>query len=287
MWTTWRDRVLAGTSFDHVMSLASLAAQRPADLTTVLARAGQLAAGDVDRTVLVARTAMLRGQTAFAQTLIEPLLKSNATRELHQLAAGLALAQGRTADALTHLEAAQDAAGDERVSLGQVRTEMLQIIGVARQIAVQATGAARGAAVERAMTWGARWRAIDAGNPEIDQQLGELQLAVGNREEAWRQLSTVIERDPMQGAGYQVVAEAFERQGRVAEALPFWQQAIVIDQTNPTPRLRKAQALIALGKIAEGDALLAEITSRTWHDVWSSVVYQARELQARGKQHQP
>ena len=41
----------------------------------------------------------------------------------------------------------------------------------------------------------------------------------------------------------------------------FWQQAIVIDQTNPTPRLRKAQALIALGRDAEGDALLHEIAT--------------------------
>jgi tetratricopeptide (TPR) repeat protein len=94
----------------------------------------------------------------------------------------------------------------------------------------------------------------------------------------------VIERDPMSGQGYQIVADAFEKQGKVAEALDYWQQAIVIDQTNPTPRLRKAQALIALGKSSEGDALLGDIANQHWHDMWSNVVWQAKELLARGKQ---
>jgi predicted Zn-dependent protease len=87
----------------------------------------------------------------------------------------------------------------------------------------------------------------------------------------------------MEGTGYQIVADAFERQGRVAEALEYWQQAIVSDQTNPTHRLRKAQALIALGRTAEGDALLADIAGRTWHERWQSVGNQAKDLLQRGK----
>ncbi len=170
------------------------------------------------------------------------------------------------------------------MDLATVRAELTRIITVARDLAVQRTGADRDATVAKAMAWGAKWRAIDAGNPEIDQLLGELQLAVGNTEEAWRQLSTVIERDPMAGAGYASVAETFERRGKVLEALPFWQQAIVIDQTNPTHRLRKAQALIALGRTTEGDALLQDIVSHRWHDIWSNVPYQAKYLLERGKQ---
>src|SRR5262249_17804461 len=150
--------------------------------------------------------------------------------------------------------------------------------------ALQATGGERARAVERAMMWGARWRAIDPGNVEIDRQLGDLLLAVGDSAGAWRQLSSMIERDPWSSAGYTSVATTFESQGKVNEALAFWQQAIVIDQTNPTPRLRKAQALFALGRTAEGDALLHQITSQKWHDVWASVVYQAQDLERRGKQ---
>jgi len=176
---------------------------------------------------------------------------------------------------------------DEAVNLSTVRSELSQIIAVARQLAVQSSGAARDAAVQKAMTWATRWRAIDPGNAQIDQQVGEMLLAVGDTAGAWRQLSTVIERDPMEGTGYQIVADAFERQGRVAEAIEYWNQAVVIDQTNPTHRLRKAQALIALGRTAEGDAILEEVANRKWHERWQFVSYQAKELLARGKRQTP
>lgn len=287
IYTAWRDRVLAGSSYDHVMSLLPAAMQQRTDLPVILARAVELAGTDVDRKVSIARMAVAYGLAPFAQSVIEPLLKKQGTRELYQLAATFAIQQGRTADALGYLESAQAAAGNEAVDIGTVRAELTQIITVARDLAIQRSGADRAAIVAKAMSWGAKWRAIDAGNTEIDQQLGELQLAVGNTEEAWRQLSTVIERDPMAGAGYTAVAETFERRGKVVEALPFWQQAIVIDQTNPTPRLRKAQALIALGRTAEGDALLQDIVNHKWHDIWSNVPYQAKYLLERGKQGRP
>ena len=283
IYTAWRDRVLAGGSYEHVISLVPAAQQQTADLPAIFARAVELAGSDVGKKVSIARMAISYGLAPFAQTVIEPLLKQKGTRELYQLAANFALQQARTADALGYLESAQAAAGDEAVDINTVRAELTQIITVARDLAIQRTGAQRDAVVAKAMSWGAKWRAIDAGNTAIDQQLGELQLAVGNSDEAWRQLSTVIERDPMAGAGYSTVAETFERRGKVAEALPFWQQAIVIDQTNPTPRLRKAQALIALGRSAEGDALLREIVNHKWHDMWSNVPYQAKYLLERGK----
>src|SRR5439155_22635238 len=229
---------------------------------------------DIDRVVTVSQLAFAYGETAWAQTMLEPLAKHAENRELLQLVGQLALQQGRHADALRYLERAQDAGSDERVSLTQLRGEFAQILTVGRDVAVQSTGKAREAAVADVMRWGDRWRAIDPGNATIDQMLGELQLAVGNKDEAWRQLSSVIERDPMSGDGYQTVANEFEQQGRVAEALDFWEQAIRIDQTNPTPRMRKAQALIALGRDKEGDAVLKEIASRKWHDKWAGIVYQ-------------
>ncbi len=284
IWAQWRGRVLASTSLDHVMSLVGVAAHNPAELIPILTRASELAAGDVDTQVQLAQVAVNYGLNAWADALIQPLLKAHATRELHLLAAQFAQAQGKLGDALAHLEAAQTAGGDDAVAISTVRAELSRILVVARELAQQSTGTARTAAVKRAMTWGTRWRAVDPGNPEIDRQLGELLLSVGDKEEAWRQLSSVIERDPMSGAGYTTVADAFERQGRVAESLAYWQQAIVIDQTNPTPRLRKAQALIALGRTAEGDALLTEIANTKWHDLWGSVGWQAKYLLDRGKQ---
>ena len=283
LWTRWRDRVLASTSYDHVLSLAMGAQLQPAEVTQVFARAILLAGDDADRLLEIANLALGRALLPTADSLVQRMLKKHETDALHQLAARIALQQGRTADALAHLEAAQRAGANEPVSIATVRAELAQIISTAKQLALQSTGADLDRAVERAMTWGAKWRAIDPGNPDIDRSLGELQLAVGNTAEAWRQLSGVIERAPMSGNGYITVAEVFEGQGRVAEALDYWQQAIVIEQTNPTPRVRKAQALIALGRTAEGDALLEQVVKGTWHDMWIGQVYQAKSLLARGK----
>jgi tetratricopeptide (TPR) repeat protein len=283
VYATLRERVLAGTSFAHVMAFVPLATQHPADLPTVLSRAAELAGNDVDRRVDVARIAIQYNQQAYAQTLIEPMLKTTPSRELYQIAAQMAKTQGRVADALTYYEKAQEAGADEQVELATVRSELTQIISLAHQLAVQSRGAERKQAIERAQSWAARWRMIDPGNADIDRQLGQLLLATGDSAGAWRQLSSTIERDPWSSAGYVTVADTFEQQGKVADALELWQQAIVIDQTNPTPRLRKAQALIALGRTAEGDALLEQITKAKWHDVWQGVVYQAKGLLDRGK----
>jgi tetratricopeptide (TPR) repeat protein len=283
VWASWRDRVLAGDSFAHVMALVPVAAQRPEDLPRVLARAAELAGSDPDRKVEVAQIALAYNQRAWAEHLLQPMAQSAPSHEVYQLLAQLHLADGDAGRAFADLEAAQAAGADEAVDISTVRAELGEIIAVARQLALESTGADRAHAIERAMYWANRWRAIDPGNTAIDSALGELLLAVGDGQGAWRQLSSTIERDPWSGTGYMTVAEAFEREGKVEAALPYWQQAIVIDQTNPTPRLRKAQALIALGRPGEGDALLGEIVHQHWHDMWSGVVYQAQDLLARGK----
>ena len=278
VWTAWRDKVLASTSFEHVMALVPVATQQRADLPGILARAAELAEDDTDELTAVVRAAISHGLGAWAQSVLEPVLAKRPTYALHQLAGQLALGQGRPVEALAHFEAAQPLAGDEAIGISTVRAELTTILQVARQAVTMTRGAERDAIVARAAGWANKWRALDEGNPQVDQMLGELYLVAGNREEAWRQLSTVIERDPMAGAGYMTVAAAFEQQGRVEDALAFWQQAIVIEQTNPTPRLRKAQALIALGRHDEGDALLREIANGKWHDIWSGVPYQAKYL---------
>ncbi|HEY4175910.1 MAG TPA: VIT domain-containing protein [Kofleriaceae bacterium] len=282
LWASWRDKVIAGNSFSHVIGLARMGQGTPGDLNMLLARALVLAGDDQDRQLAVAYLASSVDQAAIAQDIVDKALAKKPSRELHQLDAQILLRQQRLGDALDHLEAAQTAGADEQVDINTVRAEIGQIIGLAARIAQQQSGAQRDKYVARAMEWGARWRALDPGNATIDKLLGELQLSVGNKDEAWRQLSTVIERDPMQGTGYMTVAETFEGQGRAAEALDFWEQAIRLDQTNPTPRLRKARALIALGRTKEGDAIVDEILSRKWHDMWWSVIYEAQQMKHPG-----
>ncbi|HEX7702975.1 MAG TPA: hypothetical protein VF403_19690, partial [Kofleriaceae bacterium] len=272
-----RAKVMSSTSYAHLVAMLPLSLQHQ-DAVPVLARAAEIAGDDAGKQVELAQLAMAYGQAAWAQGRIKQLVASSPTRAVYQLAAQVAIASGDLAGGLADLEAAQDRTGDDQVTMATVRSELAQILSVSQQLAQQTSGAARDKIVQDALAWGERWRAVDQGNTQIDQQLGELLLAVGDEAGAWRQLSSTIERDPWSGTGYMTVAETFERRGKVADALPFWQQAIVIDQTNPTPLLRKAQALMALGRRGEGDALLKQITQQKWHDVWSGVVYQAQEL---------
>ncbi|HEY1812379.1 MAG TPA: VIT domain-containing protein [Kofleriaceae bacterium] len=279
VYARWRDRVLGGDSLSHVLALLPAAAAK-GDLDTVLARALALAGDDASKLDL-ARLALQYNQPEWADRIVQPLVAATPTRERYQLAAAIALRAGRNADALADLEHAQDTSDDEPAPATEVRTELADIVTLAAQLAVQSTGAARDKLVAEALAWAARARAVGADDDQLDRKLGELLLAVGDRVGAWRQLSTAIERDPWSSSGYTLVADTFEHQGKLEDALPFWQQAIIIDQTNPTPRLRKAQALLALGRRGEADELLAQIAGRTWHDVWSGVVEQARELRAR------
>ncbi|MEO8840512.1 MAG: VIT domain-containing protein [Kofleriaceae bacterium] len=277
-----RAKVMPSTSYAHVVAMLPLALQHQ-DAVPVLARAAELAGDDAGKQVELAQLAMAYGQTVWVQGRIKQMLASTPTRAMYQLAAQVAINSGDLAEGLVDLEAAQDRVDDDRVTMATVRGELAQIISVSQQLAAQTSGTARDKIVQGALAWGERWRAVDPGNTQIDQQLGDLLLAVGDEAGAWRQLSSTIERDPWTGTGYMTVAETFERRGKVADALPFWQQAIVIDQTNPTPLLRKAQALLALGRRGEGDALLRQITQQKWHDVWSGVVYQARDLQQHSR----
>ncbi|HUJ58876.1 MAG TPA: hypothetical protein VLX92_10300, partial [Kofleriaceae bacterium] len=89
-WAQLRERVLAGDSFAHVMALVPIAAQRSTDLPAVLARGAALAGDDADEVIELARAAAAYGQVAWAARAIDPLVKRAPSRELYQLAAGLA-----------------------------------------------------------------------------------------------------------------------------------------------------------------------------------------------------
>ena len=277
----WRDRVLASKSFEHLLAFLPAANQHVGDTPRVLSRALEVAGNDRDRKLLVARLAIQYSQAMLAEQIIEPLLAQSPSYELYQLAASQQLAMSNPEKALELYEKAQDAGRDEEVDIGSVRSELAQIINLCRQLALQGTGAYRDKYVARALQWASRWRAIDPDNATIDRQMADLLFGVGNTRGAWRELSSVIERDPWSGQGYATVAAAFEQQGKVAEAVDIWQQAIVIDQTNPTHRMRKAQALIALGRTAEGEAILRDITQQKWHSMWSGTVAQAQAMLTR------
>ena len=283
-WSAYRNTILDRGDFADVIDLLGSAAQiGEPDVDRVLGRAADLAGDDPDAIAEIVARALALGQVDRAAPLLERALGAEPTPDLLRLAAQVAERQGRVADAADLLDRALAAEGDGPVPLAQLRADLGRLLALRGRVALLATGAAREAALDAALDVSDRWREVDPDNAQIDRAIGELLLAGGRREEAWRQLSTAIERRPMEGDGWALVAEVMEREGRLEEALGYWQQAIVIDQTNPTWRLRKAQALFALGRDADGDALLDEIAGRTWHDRWAGVVYQVESMRAQRK----
>ena len=217
-------------------------------------------------------------QAAWAASLLQPFVKTAPTRELDQIAGRIAIRQDRLADALADLEQAQALGADQAAPLRTVRSELGELISVASRLALESAGPKRQDAVAHALRWGARWREIDPASSQCDMALGDLMLGIGDPAGAWRQLSTMIERDPMSGSGYEAIANVFEREGKVTEALGYWEQALRLDQTDPTPRLRKAQALFALGREHDGVVALRDITDKHWHERWWSTVSTAEQL---------
>ncbi|MFT3692251.1 MAG: VIT domain-containing protein [Kofleriaceae bacterium] len=274
LWAKLRAKVFASDSFEHVLAVLPVAQQR-GDTVAVLNRAADLA--NADQSAVLAQTAITYGQVAWLQPRLVKMLAAAPTPEMYHLAANAYLQVGDLQSAFDMLETAQ-AKADDKTSAQMMRSEYAALINLAQRLAETQSGQKRETTIEHGMKWGTAWRAVDPGNPQIDAALGEMLLAVGDEAGAWRQLSTVIEREPWTGTGYMTVAETFQRRGKVEQALPYWQQAIVIDQTNPTPRLRKAQALLALGRKDEARVLVKDITSQKWHDVWSNVLYEAQEL---------
>ncbi|MCE9580299.1 MAG: hypothetical protein K8W52_44690, partial [Deltaproteobacteria bacterium] len=181
-------------------------------------------------------------------------------------------------------QAALAADGARPRPLAEVRGDWSRVIALEARVAAVATAADRDHAIAQLIDAGAAWRAIDPAYDPREQQIGAALLAVGQRDEAMRYLTTAIERAPMEGTGWAMLAEVFERDGRLEQARDYWHQAVVIDQTNPTWRIRDAQALFALGRDKEAVAELQDVATRHWHDRWNMVVYQAKDLLARSTQ---
>ncbi len=278
-WSAYRNRVLDAGDLQQVMALLASSAQVGGnDTDRVLGKAADLAAGDADALAQIVGYALSLGQIDRAAPLLDKALAVAQTPDLLRLASTVSERQGRIVDAADYLQKALDADGDGPVALSQVRADLSHLLALRGRTALLATGADREAGLDAALEIANRWRDLDADNPQVDRQIGELLLAGGRRDEAWRQLSTAIERHPTDGDGWALVAEVMEKEGRLDDAVGYWQQAVVIDQTNPTWRLRKAQALFALGRDADAKALLKEITSRTWHDRWANVVWQVQTM---------
>jgi tetratricopeptide (TPR) repeat protein len=334
----WRDRVLTGGSFEHVLALLrALPYDADGDLLRILDRASALAGGDADHVLAIAVLAAARGQQAWALSYLQPYLdrataqltpapkpdpattttaattattaagsaspaspaspsamnpwtsappasatapvqapvqaavQAAASPELARLASELAQQLGQPTAALDSLQVAIALDGGGTVA------DYARLLQLSRDIATQTIPAERPPVIARAERWARDWRAADPGGAS-DALLAQLLFSVGDHDGAFRVLSSKIDRDPMSGEAWGEIAGQFEAAGLVDRSLPYWHEALILDQTNPTWRVRNARALTAVGRTAEAKDILTEVLRRRWHARWEWTIYEAREL---------
>ena len=275
----WRQRAVASGDYAHVMAFARAAALAPGgDLELAIDRAATLAGDDVGAIIEVSQLAASAGRPARAQALID---QARARRpdspELLRLASQAAVQRGEPAAAAELLTRALAAEADRPVALSELRADHARLIALHQQAALGATGAARDAAVAEALAAGRAWAAMDPDNAARERQLGELLLAVGQDDEAWRYLSSPIDRAPREGASFQGAAEVLERQGKLDRALGLWRRAFAIDATNPTWLQRQAMVELAMNRKDAAKATVRRILDRSWHARWAGVTWWAQD----------
>ncbi len=275
----WRQRVLADGDYAHVLAFARAAALRPdGDLDVALDRAATLAGDDVDAIIELSQLAAAAGRGARAQALIDGArARRPGNPELLRLASHAALQRGEAATAAELLAQALAAEVDRPVSLSQLQADHAQLIALHHQSALGATGAQRELAVAAALAAGREWRAMDPDNATRERQLGELLLAVGQDDEAWRYLSSPIDRAPREGTAFQGAAEVLERQGKLDRALGLWRRAFAVDATNPTWLQRQAMVELAQGRRDAAKATMRRVVDRSWHVRWDGVKWWAQD----------
>lgn len=269
----WRQRALTSDRLDHVLAFVRAAALAPGDdldagLDRALALAGDDDAAVVGLYVLAANS----GRAAKAQALLDGALARHPDRPaLLRLASQRAAGLGDLDQAAALLDRAMVGEADQPVALTQLRSDYTQLIGFHGQVARATTGAPRDAALAAALAAGRDWRAMDPDNATRERLLAELLLAAGQDDEAWRYLSSPIDRAPREGASFEGAAEVLERAGKLEQALGLWRRAFAIDATNPTWLQRQAATELALGHKDAARATVQKILDRRWHVRWDGV----------------
>jgi len=281
-WARWQRRARDAGDLSSLLSLAQSARMvgDQSALDRVSGKLVELGASDAGAAAAAAQVLFGAGRAEEAMTVIEPYL-DHADADLLAQASYIRERQGRLAEAADLYQRAVDAAADEPAKLSAVRSDYSRLIGLYDRLARTRHGAGAQKYVDRLLAVAAAWRAVDPDNATIDAQVGAALEAAGRDSEAWRQLTCVIERHPGDGAAYQVVADALEKEGRVARAETLWRRAMTVEPENPAWRLRLANALLAQGDRKGADAQLQRIAKGDWHERFEGVVYQARKLLRR------
>ncbi|PRP97690.1 Vault protein inter-alpha-trypsin [Enhygromyxa salina] len=284
-WTRLRERVAA--SGDPLLAMRFLAAaQQLGQVDEAQRIIGGLDPSTLDPELALALFDALlgHGRMSEAGSVLRSLLAREGLDDAPALllrASLFAEQQGRLDEAAATLEQAMVAVLErEGMGLGELRQGFARLFDLRARLArpLAAPAADRAAALEAALSVADRWRLEDPDNPEIDRLCAQLLWSLGHDDEAWRHLSSTLDRHPAEGQALAWVADALERGADLERADRVWARAIAVEATNPLHRLRRAQNLLATGHEREAASLLAEIESGEWQPRFVQTVAQARRL---------
>jgi predicted Zn-dependent protease len=237
---------------------------------------------DVELRLTIADALLRFGRIAQAQLLVAPLAAAeDASPEVLERAAAMSEALSRPAEAAAYLERALAALQGESVGLAEIRR--IYQAAIANLDAAAAMEPEPDATLDRALRLIAEWRRIDPDNGGIDTLAARMLYTHERADEAWRQLSTMLERHPMEGDSYGNVATVLQQEGRVDRAEALLSRASEVEPENPTWLYRRAESLFVLGRDDEARTLLGRIASRRWHERFAGIEYQAAELARRNQ----
>jgi tetratricopeptide (TPR) repeat protein len=167
----------------------------------------------------------------------------------------------------------------EGMTLADLRSGFARLFDLrARQARPIAAGSDSTKALAEALAVADRWRAQDPDNAQIDRLCAELLWSLGRDEEAWRHLSSTLDRHPADGEAIAWVADALENSGRITEADAVWARAIAVEPTSANHQLRRAMNLLASDREAEARAALEALVAGEWQDRFRWDVEQAKRL---------
>ncbi len=278
-WNRWRDYVERSGDPQHLQSFVNSALRlRDNDaLHRVLSRV-DLSRLDRDSGLMLVNNLLNAGLSTEARPLLRHL-RTIAADDADVLIATATLAEalGDLDQAATALEKA--VASPAIVELGEVR----QLYRRAFQLRAHLSQANLDSkpdtkAIDAALAVASRWRIEDPDNALIDELTASLLYSHQLPKRAWRQLSSIAERHPNEGTAHARVATLLAHEGDLTAALRSLDTAILVEPTNPTWLLQRAQILIAADESARAKVDLKTLAAGDWQDRFSQVLYQAKTL---------
>ena len=206
-----------------------------------------------------------------ALRLIKPHLVGPRAHDALVLAATTASTLGHHDDAVEYATRSIDVAGP--MPLDDLRAHFAWLVELEARAALRS-----GRSVANALNAAAKWRRIDPDNPEIDIQCAEILTNASQDEQAWRHLSSILERHPAEGQAHAQVADVLMRNGKLDQAVSAYQRAAELEPTNPTWKLQLATVHFAQGNERMARQILEKIVNKETQPRFDGIVRQAKAL---------